>query len=86
MGVVIVIEQIVALQNGTFSIELRDDSGTSSSMITDDIDISSYGSIEISFDYEAVSMESGEDFFVRYSDDGGSSWQTIQTYERGVDF
>ncbi|PIA82202.1 hypothetical protein BFR04_10570 [Gaetbulibacter sp. 4G1] len=72
--------------NGTYSINIQDNSGTSSSMTTNDIDITSYGSIEISFDYETDSMENNEDFWVRYSSDGGSNWSTISTYVSGTDF
>ncbi|WP_248722593.1 LamG-like jellyroll fold domain-containing protein [Seonamhaeicola sp. ML3] len=72
--------------NGTYMINLQDDSDEHSSMTTDNIDITSYGSVEIAFDYEADSMESGEDFWIRYSDDGGSSWTTIATFVSGTDF
>ncbi|WP_406684401.1 choice-of-anchor D domain-containing protein [Seonamhaeicola sp. MEBiC1930] len=72
--------------NGTYMIDIQDNSGTASSMTTDDIDISSYGSVEFAFDYETVSMETGEDFWLQYSDDGGSNWSTLVTYVSGTDF
>ncbi|MDC9721395.1 MAG: choice-of-anchor D domain-containing protein [Urechidicola sp.] len=72
--------------NGTWSVELRDNSGVASSMTTDDIDITSYTSIDFTFDFEAISFESGEDFWIQYSDDGGSSFTTIASYARDTDF
>lgn len=72
--------------NGTYSIDLQDNSGTPSSMITNNIDLTSYGSATVSFDFKSVSMETGEDFWLRYSSDGGINWITIATYVRGTDF
>ena len=72
--------------NGTWSIDLQDNSGVASSMTTDDIDITPYTSIDFTFDFEAVSMENGEDFWVQYSSNGGTSYTTIATYISGTNF
>ena len=72
--------------NGTAAIELRDNSGDQSAMDTDNIDLSSYSRANISFEYRTSSIESGEQLWVKYSDDGGSSWSTIATYTNPGDF
>ncbi|MCK0178724.1 DUF5011 domain-containing protein [Flavobacteriaceae bacterium S0862] len=69
---------------GNYSIRLRDNSGTSSSMTSPSFDLSSFGDVEISFYYYASSMENNEDFWLRYYN--GSSWTTIETYVSGTDF
>ncbi|KAB8152281.1 T9SS type A sorting domain-containing protein [Kordia sp. TARA_039_SRF] len=69
---------------GSYAIRLRDDVGTASSMTLNDIDVSSFDTVEIDFYFYANSMESGEDFWVRYHN--GSSWQTVRTYASGSDF
>ena len=71
--------------NGTWSVDLQDNTSTSL-ITTDDIDTTSYTSIDFTFDYEALSMESAEDFWIQYSDDGGSSFTTIASYAEGIDF
>ena len=71
--------------NGTWSVDLQDNTSTSL-ITTDDIDTTSYTSIDFTFDYEALSMESAEDFWIQYSDDGGSSFTTIASYAEGTDF
>jgi len=69
---------------GNSSIRIRDNSGTASAMTSETYDISSYDTVEVEFHFYAYSMESGEDFWLRYYD--GSSWTTVQTYSRGTDF
>lgn len=70
---------------GSFSMRLRDNSGTASSMTTAaSYDVSAYDQITIDFFFFPNSMENGEDFFVRYND--GSGWQTVATYASGTDF
>jgi len=72
--------------NGTWSIDIQDNSGVASSMTTNNIDITPYTSVDFTFDFEAVSMENGEDFWVQYSSNGGASYTTIATYTRGTNF
>lgn len=69
---------------GSFSIDLRDNSGVSSAMSYTGVNVSEYDEIDIEFYFYASSMESGEDFFVLYFD--GSTWQTVATYARGTSF
>ncbi len=69
---------------GSYSVRLRDNSGTVSSMTSSTYDVSAYDQLEIKFFFYPNSMESGEDFFVRYYD--GSSWTTVATYASGSSF
>ncbi|MEO0789851.1 MAG: T9SS type A sorting domain-containing protein, partial [Bacteroidota bacterium] len=69
---------------GSFSIRLRDNSGTRSAMTSAVYDLSSYDNAELNFFFFPNSMENGEDFWVRYND--GSGWQTIATYASGSEF
>ena len=69
---------------GTYSIQLRDNSGVASSMTSPVFDLSAYDNIEISFSLYAFSMEYGEDFWLRYND--GSGWQTVAAYAQGTHF
>ena len=71
---------------GSYSIRLRDNSGTASSMTSPTMDLASYSGVTMDFAFYPYSMENGEDFFIRYSDDNGSSWTTIETFARGTDF
>ncbi|MGB3464396.1 MAG: T9SS type A sorting domain-containing protein, partial [Cyclobacteriaceae bacterium] len=70
---------------GSFSMRLRDNSGTGSAMTTaSTYNVSSFDQIAIDFYFYPNSMENGEDFFVRYND--GSGWVTVATYASGTDF
>jgi len=72
---------------GSAAADIQDNSGTSSSFYhTNPIDVYSpgYTQIKVEFWFEAVSMESGEDFWVQYYD--GSTWHTVASYARGTDF
>ena len=69
---------------GSYSIRIRDNSSTASSMTSSSFDLSSYSSVDFDFSFYPNSMENNEDFWVRYND--GSGWQTIATFVRGIDF
>ncbi|MEM7574634.1 MAG: S8 family serine peptidase [Bacteroidota bacterium] len=69
---------------GSYSIRLRDNSGTASSMTSPSYDLAGLASATINFYFYPNSMENGEDFWVRYND--GSGWQTIATYASGSSF
>lgn len=69
---------------GNYSIRIRDNSGSISSMTSQTYDISSFDTVEIEFYFYSYSMENNEDFWVRYND--GNGWTTVQTYARGTDF
>jgi len=66
---------------GSYSIRIRDNSGTASSMTSPAYDLTSYSSVEVDFFFYVNSMENGEDFWLRYYD--GSSWQTVATWVSG---
>ncbi|MFC0603351.1 immunoglobulin-like domain-containing protein [Winogradskyella pulchriflava] len=67
---------------GNYSIRIRDNSGTASAMTLNNIDVSPFAQVEVDFYFYVLSMENGEDFWLRYFD--GSSWNTVQTWTRGV--
>jgi endonuclease I/chitodextrinase len=69
---------------GSYSIRLRDNSGTASAMTSEAYDVSPFDTVDIEFYFYSYSMETGEDFWIRYYN--GSSWTTIQTYVSGTDF
>ncbi|WP_218943559.1 hypothetical protein [Exilibacterium tricleocarpae] len=70
---------------GNNAANIQDNSGVASSFFHGaSYDISEFSTLEIDFWYYAVSMENNEDFFVQLWD--GSSWQTVATFARGVDF
>lgn len=68
---------------GQYSIRIRDNSGVASSMTLNNIDVTSYSSIEVDFYFYVLSMENGEDFWLRFFD--GSAWSTVQTWTSGTD-
>ncbi|MFI1770297.1 choice-of-anchor D domain-containing protein [Thalassobellus citreus] len=67
---------------------LRDNSGGNSSMYTNNIDLTSYTSVDITFDYRTSNFSGSEDFFIEFSNDGGSSWNAtpIINYVVGTNF
>ena len=69
---------------GSRSMRIRDNSGTASSMTLNDVDVAGYDVVEVEFYFYAYSMETGEDFWLRYHN--GSSWQTVRAYVSGTDF
>ncbi len=69
---------------GNFSVRIRDNSGTASSMTSPSYDLAGLASVTIDFYFYPNSMENNEDFWVRYND--GSGWQTVATYAAGSSF
>ncbi|HFA51111.1 MAG TPA: T9SS type A sorting domain-containing protein [Bacteroidetes bacterium] len=69
---------------GNYSIRIRDNSGTKSSMTSSTYDVSSFNQLDIEFYFYPNSMEYGEDFWVRYYD--GSAWNTVAAYASGTSF
>ncbi len=69
---------------GSYSIRIRDNSGTSSAMTSETFNLTPYDQVEFMFHFYPNSMENGEDFWLRYYN--GSSWSTIETYASGTDF
>ncbi len=70
---------------GSCAMDIQDNSGVASSFYhTASYNVSGYTEMEVEFYFVAISMESGEDFWVQYYN--GSSWQTVATFARGADF
>ena len=69
---------------GSYSIRIRDNSGTASAMTSPTLDLSSYSSIDVQFYFYPNSMENGEDFWLRFYD--GSSWTTVAVWTSGTSF
>lgn len=75
-----------AYSNGTYSIRLRDNTYTSV-MTTDNIDLSGVNEVRVSFSYYARSMDnSNEDFWLQVSNNGGSSYTTVEEWNRNDEF
>ena len=69
---------------GSYSIRIRDNSGTASAMTSPTYNLSNYSQVDVEFYFYPNSMENGEDFWLRYYD--GSSWQTVASYASGSSF
>jgi bacillolysin len=69
---------------GSYSIYVRDNSGSASTMTSPSFNLGSYDAVEFKFYFYTNSMETGEDFFVQFYN--GSSWATIATYVSGSSF
>ena len=70
---------------GVAAADIQDNSGTASSFYhTASYNVSGYNTLEVEFYFYAVSMETGEDFWVQYYD--GSIWRTVARYIRGTNF
>ncbi len=69
---------------GSYSIRIRDNSGSASRMTSSSFDASGHSSVEVEFYFYSYSMENNEDFWVRFYD--GSSWNTVAAYARGTNF
>ena len=65
-----------------------DDNSNSSNMYTRDINLDIYESVNISFDFRTSGYDFGEDFFVEFSNNSGTSWNPIPIvqYTQGTDF
>jgi hypothetical protein len=71
---------------GNYAIRLTDNSGTQSAMTSPNYSMSGGTGAQIQFYFFASSFESGEDFWVRYSSNNGSTWTTIAAFTVGVNF
>jgi PKD repeat protein len=72
---------------GVASIDIQDNSGVASSFyLTNGVDVHTpgYVQIDVEFEFYAVSMEAGEDFWVQYFN--GTSWFTVASFARGTHF
>ena len=71
--------------SGTYCIRLRDNSN-SSVLTSDNFNFRNFEELTISFSYIARSMENGEDFWLQFSTNGGSTFTTIGSWVSGIDF
>ncbi|WP_298777893.1 S8 family serine peptidase [uncultured Polaribacter sp.] len=72
--------------NGSYSIRLRDNTETSV-MTTDNLNLSSFEEINISFSYYTRSMDNAnEDFWLQISDDGGATFTTLEEWNLTDEF
>lgn len=70
---------------GSYSIQIRDNSAAQSSMTTPALNFSNAIGAEIEFYFKAISMEVGEDFWIQYKV-GNGSYVTIGQLIRGTHF
>ena len=72
--------------SGNYSIRLRDNTNTSVAT-TDDLDLREFETIDVSFSYLAISMDrTNEDFWLQISHDGGSTFETVEEWNKGDEF
>lgn len=71
--------------NGTYCVRLRDNT-TTSVMSTGNMNLSAYNKLKIDFSFITSSFETGEDFWLQYSTNGGSTYTTIVSWVAGTDF
>jgi len=70
---------------GSYSIQLADNSGAQSAMTSPVFNLSDAVGLHITFHFKAVSMETGEDFWVQYKN-GSGNWTTIGSFVAGTHF
>lgn len=66
---------------GTYSVEIRDNSGSASSTYSDAFSLSGYSDLEIDFWFGVSSMENNENFYVELYN--GSQWVVVANYVAG---
>ncbi|MEO1260764.1 MAG: M12 family metallo-peptidase [Bacteroidota bacterium] len=72
--------------NGTYCVRLRDNTSTST-MTTDNLNLAAYDELLVEFGYYPRSMDnSNEDFWLQISTNGGSSYTTVEEWNRGDEF
>ncbi len=73
--------------SGSYSMDLQDNAGVASSITTGSTDLTSYSQITVNFSYFPVSMDnSNEDFWLQISTDGGSSYTTVEEWNKDDEF
>ncbi len=70
---------------GSYSVDLQDDTATSHTR-TNNLNLSSYQNVQVDFSYNPISFEGSEDFFLEVSTNGGGSWIVLKQYVNDVDF
>jgi Metallo-peptidase family M12/Secretion system C-terminal sorting domain len=71
--------------DGSYSVRLRDNT-SSSSMTTNNLNLSAYNEVKVSFGYLASFYEVGEDFWLQTSTNGGTTWTTRADLNCGTEF
>lgn len=71
--------------DGQWSIMLRDKTNASI-FSTGNLNLTNYQEVKLHFGYYAESFETGEDFWVLFSTNGGVTWTTIADYNAGTEF
>ncbi|MDF1865047.1 MAG: zinc-dependent metalloprotease family protein [Saprospiraceae bacterium] len=80
------VNEVNFANSGTYSIRLRDDTGTSHTT-TGDMDLSMYNEVQVYFFYMTNSMDNpNEDFWLQMSTDGGTTFTTIEEWNEGDEF
>ncbi|MFM1876230.1 MAG: hypothetical protein RL266_1967 [Bacteroidota bacterium] len=85
-GDVAIVSNATYANSGSYTIELRDNSGLFSATTTSNLDLSSFSELTIAFSYYPTSMETGEDFWLQVSTNGGASFTTIGDWNAGIEF
>lgn len=70
---------------GSAALDIQDNTSTSV-VTTNSLDLSAYDEVKVDFWFMSVSMESGEDFWLQISTNGGSSFTTVESWAQGTDF
>jgi len=70
--------------SGTYAYILRGNTQESSSLFTDPLNLTGFGSVELSFNFYGFSMETNDRFVVELSTN--NNYQVIQTFTSGIDF
>ena len=70
---------------GSYAVLLRDND-VGSHITSDAFDFSGFSSVTVHFSYVVSSFELGEDFWLQISQDGGKSFQTVETWTVGNEF
>jgi len=70
---------------GDDAVNLQDNTSTSL-MSTGDLTLSSYNQVKVDFWYRGQGMDSGDDFWLQISTNGGVDYTTDQTWVSGTDF
>ena len=71
---------------GTYSADIVGTGGASGSIFTDNMNLTSYDEIIVSFYYSSNGYENGDDFFLQISSNGGSSYSNVEEYDYGEEW
>ncbi|MEM7161463.1 MAG: right-handed parallel beta-helix repeat-containing protein [Bacteroidota bacterium] len=71
--------------NGSYFILLRG-KNNSSVTYTDNLDLSTYDEVSVDFNYYSYAMENGDQWHFEISDDGGTTYTTLETFVYGTDY